>query len=102
LTRYHFSNHIYLEISDFLFDYADIGEMFTPNQVTMYHAVNNPPILGISLTGMLNVAVAYLMYLIMIRWRWRSLLVIPGYFVVSLFLWVACIALMGFAARALT
>lgn len=92
-TRYHFSNPLHMAISDFLLGYYELAELLTPNQITMYPWVDDPPILGISLVGLLNLAVAFLIYIVMIRRRWRPLLVIPGYFVLSLVLWVVCLAL---------
>jgi hypothetical protein len=93
-TRYQFDSPATLSFNHALADYFTFTDMFIPNQITMYLFIDDLPLVfQISLMGLMNLAVGFGMYVLMIRRQWRARLVIPGYFVLSLALWFIALLL---------
>jgi hypothetical protein len=91
-TRYQFDSPATLSFNHAIVDYYALTDMLIPNQITMYQFIDELPLaFKISLMGLLNLAVWFVMYVLIIRKQWRARLVIPGYFVLSLAFWVVAL-----------
>ncbi len=94
-TRYQFDSPATLAFNHTIADYFAFTDMFIPNQITMSLFIDDLPLMfQISLMGLLNFAVGFGMYVLMIRRQWRARLVIPGYFALSLVLWFVALLLL--------
>lgn len=70
-----------------LLDYYTFAEMFFPNHIGWIFLYDVPLPLHLPVIGLLNLASAFGLYVLMVWRRWPAWLVIPGYLLGGFLLW---------------